>query len=282
RSPSTNVHTNDISYFNSVSEKYKSMTGINNTSYVRKPEGAFFQYGYFQYGVLSLSTPGWGIEAQASRGEGRGQARQQAAGNTQQMRRRPGGGGARGGTTAGSELDKQLLTWMESQGIDGFVDWQTVTHPTLGEVEVGGFKPYEVTNPPKSKIAGLGESHAEYAVYLTTLFADVEIANTEVTNHGAGIFRIKAEIQNNGFLPTSLQHGVVSRSVRGTMVQLGLDPDDIISGNRKTEYFNKLDGSGNVVEYEWLIKGRSGQNIELKVVSQKGGTAKTTLTLPRQ
>ncbi|MCP4723468.1 MAG: hypothetical protein GY863_00455, partial [bacterium] len=106
RSPSTNVHTNDISYFNSVSEKYKSMTGINNTSYVRKPEGAFFQYGYFQYGVLSLSTPGWGIEAQVSRGEGRGQARQQAAGNTQQMRRRPGGGGARGGTTAGSELDK--------------------------------------------------------------------------------------------------------------------------------------------------------------------------------
>ncbi len=285
RRAATTVNMDDISYFNTVSSKYKEMTGINNTPFVRKPEGTFFQYGYFQYGVLSLSTTGWGIETQARRGGGQGQNRQQPAANPQmarQMRQRPGAARGGAGQGAGNALDMSMIKWMDNEGIDGFVDWQSVSHPELGDVEVGGFKPYSVTNPPASKIAELGQSHAEFAVYLASLFADIEIADTEVTNHGGGIFRIKAKIRNNGFLPTSLQHGVASRSVRGTMVQLGVDPSDIISGNRKTEYFTKLNGSGKVIEYEWLVKGRSGQNIELKVVSQKGGTANITLTLPRQ
>ena len=59
-------------------------------------------------------------------------------------------------------------------------------------------------------------------------------AKIEIKNHGGGIFRIKAEIENAGFLPTVLQHGVTSRSVKPTMVQLGVDPKKIISGNNKT------------------------------------------------
>ena len=33
---------------------------------------------------------------------------------------------------------------------DGFIAWTPFTHPTLGAVEIGGFKPYTVTNPPAS------------------------------------------------------------------------------------------------------------------------------------
>jgi len=107
----------------------------------------------------------------------------------------------------------------------------------------------------------------------------VKIAKTEVTNHGGGLFRIKAEVENSGFLPTSIQHGVTSRSVKPTMVQLGIKPDQIISGNSKTNFFQSLAGSGNRQKYEWIIKGKSGDKVELKVVSQKAGSDKTTLTL---
>ena len=107
----------------------------------------------------------------------------------------------------------------------------------------------------------------------------VKIAKTKVINHDGGIFQIKVEIENTGFLPTVLGHGVVSRSVKPTMVQLGVDPKAIISGNAKTNFFQALAGSGNRQKYEWIIKGKSGDKIELKVVSQKAGSDKTEIIL---
>ena len=41
----------------------------------------------------------------------------------------------------------------------------------------------------------------------------VRIVDTDVTAHGGGVFTVEAEIENSGFFPTSLQHGVVSRAV---------------------------------------------------------------------
>ncbi|MFC1476923.1 M14 family metallopeptidase [candidate division KSB1 bacterium] len=267
RGPATTVNTSDVDFYSIVSDKYIEITGITGQPWLRTPQGAFFQYGYFQYGVLSLTTPGWGIAGQAGPP-------------------RRGGGGMRGGGGAGAApqaqtggLDKQLLDWMESERVDGFVNWTPFDHPTLGQVEIGGFKPYEVTNPPAAKIAALGEKHGEYAAYISTLYAEVKVAKTEVINHGGGLFRIKAEISNEGFLPTSLRHGVTSRSVKPTMVQLGVKPEQIMSGNAKTNFIQTLAGSGSRQSYEWLITGNSGDRIELKVVAQKGGSDTATITL---
>ena len=87
---------------------------------------------------------------------------------------------------------------MDQESIDGFVEWQQVQHPTLGTVEVGGFAPYATNNPPAGSLAELGQSHAEFAVYLTSLFAEVRIADVEVVDHGGGVFEINAEIENAG------------------------------------------------------------------------------------
>jgi hypothetical protein len=91
-------------------------------------------------------------------------------------------------------------------------------------------------------------------------------------SHGGGLFRIKAEVENAGFLPTSLAQGVRARSVRPTMVQLGVKSEDIISGNAKTNFIQTLDGSGSRVKYEWIIRGKTGETVELLVASQKAGS----------
>jgi hypothetical protein len=168
---------------------------------------------------------------------------------------------------------------MDSEGVDGFIDWEPYQHPTLGEAEIGGFRPFAATNPPTDKIAVLGQKHCNFILHLTSLFPNVSIAETSVTGFGAGLYRIKAEIENSGFLPTSLAHGVASRSVKPTMVQLDIDPDDIISGNEKTSFFQALDGSGRRQKYEWIVRGKPGAAITLRVVAQKGGTDTATITL---
>jgi hypothetical protein len=282
--PAITVNAADVEYFRSVSDRYRQVTGIRSGPATRIPGGAFFEYAYYQFGVPAFSTPGWGIgEPPAAARSGGGEGR---AGG-------PGGGRGAGGDAPGqgaagpadapaagsAAFDLQLVRWMDTEKIDGFAAWQAFKHPALGEVEIGGFKPYAATNPPAARIAELGKTHAEFVTYLATLFPKVSIAATSVTSYGGGLFRIKAEIENSGFLPTSTAQGVRARSVKPTMVQLGVDPTDIVSGAPKTNFFPALAGSGRRQTYEWIVRGKPGSTITLKVVAQKGGTALSSIVL---
>jgi hypothetical protein len=294
--PATTVNTADLEYFTAISGKYRELTGIRSTGFTRAPAGAFFEYGYYQYGVPSFSTPGWGLPGagRPATGGAPGGDTQRPAGDTQRpagqvagiaaMRGRAFGGAAAAGAadaegSAPEGIDLRLLQWMDSEKVDGFVPWAPFTHPTLGQVEIGGFKPYATTNPPAAKIADLGAGHAKFVLYLTSLFPKVKIAKTEVTALGGGLYRIKAEVENAGFLPLALAQGVTARSVKPIMVQLGVPPETIITGNEKTNHIPALAGSGNRQSYQWVIKGKPGSTITLKVVSQKSGTDTATLAL---
>jgi hypothetical protein len=303
RAPATTVNTSDVDYFRTISAKYIELTGIRQQPLVVKPEGAFFQVGYFQFGVPSFSTPGWGLpEAQRGQGMPGGQGQPSGGGQAQagqmqaqftSMMAQRGGGGGRSGFTAGAAagavdsggaeqaqaIDRQLLQWLDKEKIDGFVAWTKFKHPDLGDVEIGGFKPYGAVNPPAAKIAELGKTHAEFAVYLSSLFPKIGIAKLEAVNHGGGIFRIKAEVENSGFLPTSLAHALTARAVKPSMVQIQVAPESILSGNPKTNSIQTLAGSGGRAKFEWLIKAKPGDKIELKVVSQKAVTDRRSVTL---
>lgn len=313
RTAATTVNTADLGYFTRISEKYKELTGIKTAPVLRNPEGAFFQYAYFQFGVPSFSTPGWGLTLppDTTRRSGRPGAGR-FPGNTDapadmganamsgggQARAVQGGGGGGGvfmgpegmgpeGPTASRQpevaltpgIDATYLKYLKNYNPSGFIQWQTATHPEYGEIEIGGFAPTDISNPPFDKVEELGTSHAKFAVYLTSLYAQIKIATTEVVNEGGGLFRIKTEISNEGFLPTALRQGVQAQSVKPTMVQLGVKPEQILSGSSKTNFFQSLDGSGKRQKYEWLIKGKAGDRIELNVVSEKAGIANSTITL---
>jgi hypothetical protein len=197
-------------------------------------------------------------------------------------------GGARGGAAAvalpaatdgQATFDLRFLRWLDSEKIDGFVNWTPFKHPTLGDVEIGGFKPYVTTNPPVAKIAESGKPHAEFAVYLASLFPRIAVAEFSAANLGGGLFRLKAEIENRGYLPTSTAQGQVSRSVRATLVQISTEAKDIVSGDSRTSNIPVLAGSGRKQSYQWIVKGKPGSTVTLKVVAQKGGTDTATVTL---
>ena len=104
-------------------------------------------------------------------------------------------------------------------------------------------------------------------------------ADVEVTDHGGGVFEIKAEIENSGYLPTAMAQGVTARSVAPTMVQLDVPPEDVLTGAAKTSFFQALDGSGSRETYVWVIRGRQGSNVTLNVRSRKSGSDTATITL---
>ena len=193
-----------------------------------------------------------------------------------------GPGGAPGSPAAGggdAAFDLRLVRWMDAEKVNGFITWAPFKHPTLGEVEIGGFRPYALSNPDPARIAELGKSHTAFVTYLASVFPRVSIPSTSVTHLGGGLYRVKAEVDNGGFLPTASAQGVRSRAVRPTMVQLDVDPGDIVSGNPKTNFFPTLAGSGRRQSYDWIIKGKPGATVKLKAVAQKGGTATASIVL---
>jgi hypothetical protein len=188
-------------------------------------------------------------------------------------------GGRAGGAGAAAGADARILSALDAAGIDAFVEWSTYTHPTLGEVEIGGFRPYVTTHPPAEELPELGRAHGEFVARLAGMLPRVTIVEAEVTAHGGGIYTVAVEVENSGYFPTSLQHGVVSRSVGPTIVQIQIPPDDLITGDAKTSTVRKLDGSHNRERFEWVIRGRDGATVEITVLAQKGGTDSATVTL---
>ena len=263
RPPATTVNAQDVEYFRTISDRYRELTNVRTAPVTRAPEGAFFEYGYYQFGVPSFSTPGWGLPAAPA-------APAAAAAPATSAPARP----ASAASPAGS-FDAKLVKAVA----DGFIDWKPFTHPTLGAVEIGGFKPYAVTNPAASEIDALGKSHAEFAMYLTTLFPRIAVADLKAAPLGGGLYRITAEIENAGYLPTSTAQGVTSRAVSPVMVQLGVAPDAIVSGAAKTSFVQALAGSGRRESYQWIVRGKPGQSVAVKAVAEKGGAAERTVVL---
>jgi hypothetical protein len=284
--PNTTVAIADYEYYRAIGEKYRELTGLRATGYTRTPAGAFFEYGYYQYGVPSFSTPGWGLPG-AARPNGTGApggpaGAAPAMGGGQRGGQRGGGAGTGGDVVGGDSpegIDLRLLQWMDAEKVDGFVPWKAFSHPTLGQVEIGGFKPYATTNPPAARIADLGASHAKFALYLSSLFPKIAIAKSEVTALGAGLYRITVDVENSGYLPTALSQAVQARAVKPVMVQLGVPPESIITGDEKTNHINALAGAGTRQSFEWVIKGKPGTSVTVRAVSQKSGSDTATLTL---
>ncbi len=306
--PATTVNTGDQVYYQTVSDAYKRITGISNVPVHRTPEGAFFQFGYFQYGVPSFSTPGWGLPGTADGARGRPSAdtpaegagaqaaggRSGAAGGRPAAGMPPGGGPPGGALMAGSRAggapqaagarggagaDAEILKALEDAGIDAFSDWTTFQHPDLGGVEIGGFLPYATVNPPVAQVPELGAKHGEFLVELAGLLPRVRIADTKVTALGGGVFNVTVEVENTGLFPTSLRHGQVSRSVGPTFLQIQLDDDTILTGADKTTSVGILNGSGGRESVTWVIQGRQGAQVEIRLHSQKSGHDTATVTL---
>ena len=283
RKPAVVVHKKDIPFFTQISEKYVEITGITKAAPVREAKGSLFDYGYFQYGVPSFSTPGWGLENKKKKEKPAGDETKKAEtpekGAEKKGKKGPRSMGGKGKKDKGS-LDLDLLNYMKREKVDGFVDWKPFTHPELGQVEIGGFKPYATSGPAAGQMPELASKHSQFTLYLTSLLPRVRFAKHEVKSHGGGIYQIEAVVENQGILPTALQQGVTSRAVRPTMVQLEVAPEAIISGDIKTSFFQALEGSGARKKFQWIFSGKKGQKVTVKLQSQKAGSETLSLTLP--
>jgi hypothetical protein len=266
--PATSIDSADLEVFRHGSERYKEITGIRQLPPTRKAAGAFHEWAYFQFGVPAFSTPGATLPSPGSLTPA-GKAPDGAPAAPGPPSPPPSADGGPGAD------DGRLLAWVGTSRPDAIVPWTPFQHPTLGAVEIGGWRPFAAV-PPAAAVAPLVAPHVRFLVELSTFVPRVGVASVTATRLGAGLYRVRAEVENRGRWPTALQHAVTARAVKPVLVQIDVDPAAIVSGAPRHQFFPTLAGSGRRERIEWIVRAKPGQMLTVRVAAQKGGTATGT------
>ena len=142
------------------------------------------------------------------------------------------------------ELDEEqqlrLLAWNDAElGGAGFVDWHPFDHPQLGPVEIGGWKvKYVFQNPPPGRyLAELCRANCRFTLRAAASSPRLRLPEVQVTPLDAGLYRVRAVVENEGFLPTNVTEQAIKLKV-ARPVRVELFPSvgaELVGGQRRQE-----------------------------------------------
>ncbi|MGD8535153.1 MAG: M14 family metallopeptidase [Candidatus Aminicenantes bacterium] len=282
------TNSRDASLFTNVSKQYKEITGIKSAE-SEKPAGSLLEWAYFQFGVPAFSANLWSLRQEEQRRpptKKQSGAQPEAAQPTTRDRAamfRQFQMGARSSAPAQTTSnDEKWLKWIdEKNGGKGFVKWTKFNHKQLGEVEIGGFQPYLRVNPPADQIPALSKSHAEFALYLASQFAEITMDAPEVKKLSSNLFELKIKIHNKGKFPYQTAMGQRTRNINSIMLRLKFEDDKsmkLFGGNKRNDTSSLAVGAEK--EFKWVIISPPGKKIDVTLWALNGGgTTKKTVVL---
>lgn len=130
----------------------------------------------------------------------------------------------------GQKDQLDMLAWDEKENKgEGFHNWQKISHPVYGEVEVGGFDPkFFSQNPPASHLELWARNEAmfnfEMIKYLPELeWGDIEVKKIKSYKADSSDCQLRISFRNTGKLPTALKQAELVRIVKEDRIILDFD-----------------------------------------------------------
>jgi hypothetical protein len=163
------------------------------------------------------------------------------------------------------EKDKALLAYADKDWEGkGFVPWQKYNHPTLGEVEIGGYIPYLETTPKPEKMDSLLQVQLPWLLKLSTKLPEIAIAGKKITELGGNVYKVELYIENKGDLPYPTAMG--QRNSQPAPVVVILEGDiQFVEGIKRTPL--GAIGGNQVKKLTWILQADKKQDIKAVVES---------------
>lgn len=180
-----------------------------------------------------------------------------------------------------SEVDpkmKALIAYSDKY-LDGkgFINWQAYTHPTLGEVEIGGTIPYVFSTPPIAMADSLINIQMPWIFTLVNKLPKLAIANYKVKSLGANVYSLDIWVENTNYLPFPTAMGKRNNQPAPAILHLGGEGLEILQGLKRTP-INSVDGLQSV-KVSYVIKVNKGKSIQAKLESKIAGNDSKEITL---
>jgi hypothetical protein len=227
-----------------VSEKYHEITGAKGNPQSVQSTGNLMEWAYFHYGRYSFCTPGWWFPADKGKGN-----------------------------------EASFLAFAAKNNInDVFIPWTEIKHPDFPgkKVEVGGIKPFALTNPPEDTLSAVIESNSRFIRSVAAMHPELEILDQKIENAGENIFRITLKVHNKGLFATMAEVGTMNQWTR--LMRISIEPvkgQNILSG-QKIQRIPRLEG-GASAEFSWLVSGKGSLAVTAGAVNT--GIVKTNIEL---
>lgn len=206
------------------------------------------------------------------------------------------------GKSALEGIDENVaMEWNDKElGGKGFINWTKYNHPEIGEIEIGGWNyNFFTQNPPAKFMEEEWKKNCLFELKRAELLPYLQIKEVKTESLGDKLFRIKATVENTGFLPTNVtQKAVQNRRAKPVVAKLELDKADLLCGKDKTE-IGHIKGNAlpartmfmlprgtapqNKKTVEWLIRVKGkGASARITFVSQKAGTVSRQISFSSQ
>ncbi len=181
-------------------------------------------------------------------------------------------------SAGGDETEKAILAFSdkELQG-RGFVPWKGYKHPTLGEVEIGGFVPYTTNTPPAAMMQNLLQGQVPWVFHLAEKLPRLRIVKAKGEPMGSGVFRLKLWVENSGYLPFPTAMGSRNSHPAPAVITLGNNDLAMVDGLKRTVV--KEIGGGQAKLLTWIVRGQNGQKIKIALTHPSGWNDTTTIVL---
>lgn len=166
------------------------------------------------------------------------------------------------------------LSWLDTNGVaDAHLGWNSFDHPELGAVEVGGFRPFALIEPPANIWGELVEAQRSLLVDLGPRLARLDLEGVAARDLGGGLLEIRATVVNRGELPLTSTWGERTRTTRPAKVVLRIPADaEVVAGRRQT-LVTGLSGGKNREDLVWLVRGTQPEAVGISVESDHAGRA---------
>ena len=192
----------------------------------------------------------------------------------------------------------QLLSWVEENDPDGYIDWYTFEHPQLGTVELGGWNNAAVfRNPPASLLEAEIAPHTDAMVFHALIAPELRLHSTEVVPLGNGSWRVRLVVENAGWLPTNVTTKAIERNVAQQVEGTILLPEGVtLAAGTSVAKMGHLAGrvgrissiglfaglndlTSDRAKAEWVVVGAQGSVVELTAGAPRAGSVRAAVTL---
>lgn len=175
----------------------------------------------------------------------------------------------------GKITEKERLKWNDEE-MDGkiFIDWHPFSHPTLGEVKIGGWRRIKVSPPEGELIQKECEMGNRFVIYLAGLAPRIKIGEVKITDKKGGIYQVDITVENTGALPTATEQAQSLKIVKPVLLEV--EPDEsieILHGEAKVK-LGQLKGNSEGKKTTYILRRKDNSTksvLKAFLKSQKAG-----------
>jgi hypothetical protein len=282
RKPRTAIDEEDLGYYKIMGELYRKAIGLNEELEAASCPGTFSDWMYFHRGRLSLASRPWSPALALEFSETAEKEEKDEEEKAKENDRKDEGADSKKDEDDRNETERSELKWFDEHSPRAFIKWQPIEHPDFPgrKVEVGGYAPFSLTNPPENMVEEVVGRHTDFLVTIIQRLPRIDIRKIETKHLGQGTYDIEIQVENTGFLPTSLAQGQTTREVYPTRLVIELDDEHFLSGTRITS-LPVIPGSGGMVEARYIIYAPDCKKIGFEIISMLAGQVEGTINLEK-